>query len=120
MEQTCGFIKVISEPKTARLLKRWGLVYVLLALFTADCALAQSTGVGGFDQSRMETAIAAILSLVEGAFGALVMIVSGLVAIIAAAMGAYRASMSALVVGVGAFILRAVVRLFFPDVEIPD
>ena len=56
--------------------------------------------------------------LVEGSFGALIMIVAGLVAIIAAAMGAYRAAMAALVVAVGAFILRAFVSAFFPNVEI--
>ena len=51
----------------------------------------------------------------EGAFGALVMVVAGLGAIVAAAMGAYRAAVGMLVVAVGAFILRALVSLFFGD-----
>ena len=41
------------------------------------------------------------------------MVVAGLGAIVAAAMGAYRAAVGMLVVAVGAFILRALVSLFF-------
>lgn len=50
---------------------------------------------------------------VEGSFGALVTVVAGLVAIVSAAMGAYRAAMSCLIVAVGAFTLRTVVEIFF-------
>jgi hypothetical protein len=41
------------------------------------------------------------------------MVVAGLGAIISAAFGAYRAAVGMLVVAVGAFILRALVSLFF-------
>jgi hypothetical protein len=58
-------------------------------------------------------AVSNLFRLVEGAFGALIMVVSGLGAIIAAAMGAYRAALGMLVVAVGAFILRSLVSLFF-------
>ena len=43
------------------------------------------------------------------------MLVAGLIAIIAAAMGAYRAAVGMLVVAVGAFILRSLVSLFFGE-----
>jgi len=66
------------------------------------------------DMQRIDDARGLILQLIEGPFGALVMTVSGLVSIIAAAMGAYRAAMSCLVVAVGAFILRTFVDIFFP------
>ena len=41
------------------------------------------------------------------------MVVSGIGAIVAAAMGAYRAAVGMIVVAVGSFILRALVSLFF-------
>ena len=60
-------------------------------------------------------ALGRVFAIIEGSFGALIMVVSGLAAIIAAAMGAYRAAMGCLVVAVGAFILRSMVKLFFKD-----
>ncbi len=67
----------------------------------------------GFDDDLIRNSVGNLLKLIEGAFGALVMIVAGLIAIIAAAMGAYRAALGMLVVAVGSFILRALVSLFF-------
>ena len=66
-----------------------------------------------YDDTMVRGAVGLIFKLIEGAFGALVMVVAGLAAIIAAAMGAYKASLGMLVVAVGAFILRALVSLFF-------
>ena len=43
------------------------------------------------------------------------MLSAGLASIVAAAMGAYRAAVSLLVVALGAFILRALVSLFFGE-----
>ena len=66
--------------------------------------------------STVKTALAStgnILRFIEGAFGALVMVGAGLGAIVAAAFGAYKAAISLLFVAVGAFILRAIVSLFF-------
>lgn len=66
-----------------------------------------------FDEGMITCAVGALFRLIEGHFGALVMVVSGLGAIIAAAMGGYRAAVGMLVVAVGSFILRALVGLFF-------
>ena len=66
--------------------------------------------------SEILGALNRIFGIIEGSFGALVMVVAGLAAIIAAAMGAYKASLGCLVVAVGAFILRSMVKLFFGDV----
>ena len=67
----------------------------------------------GLDDSLIRNAVGNLLRLLEGAFGALIMVVAGVLAIIAAAMGSYRAAMGMLVVALGAFILRALVSLFF-------
>ncbi len=66
-----------------------------------------------FDDTLIRMSVGNLFRLVEGAFGALIMVVAGLGAIVAAAMGAYRAAVGMLVVAVGAFILRALVSLFF-------
>ncbi len=54
-----------------------------------------------------------MLRFIEGSFGALVMISAGIGAIVAGAFGAYKAAISLLFVALGAFILRALVSLFF-------
>lgn len=60
--------------------------------------------------------ICAITGFIEGAFGALIMIISGLGAIVSAAFGQYKAAIGMLVVAIGAFVLRALVRTFFGNV----
>ena len=66
-----------------------------------------------YDPTLVRAAVGSLFALVEGSFGALIMVAAGLAAIVAAAMGAYRAAVSLLVVAVSAFILRALVSLFF-------
>jgi hypothetical protein len=92
-----------------------GTGVVLLTLGLEGVALAQSESYSeaAFDPTLIQGAVGNIFALIEGAFGALIMVVSGLAAIVAAAMGAYRAAVGMLVVAVGAFILRALVSLFF-------
>ena len=52
-----------------------------------------------------------LTKLIQGAFGSLVMVVSGLGAFVAAAMGAYKASATMLVIAVGAFIARGTISV---------
>ena len=89
----------------------------LLTLGSADIAFAQSKD--SFEDTRIRKAICLLLQFIEGAFGALIMVVAGLGAIVAAAMGAYRLAISMLVVAIGAFILRALVDVFF-DVDLGE
>ena len=66
-----------------------------------------------FNDSDIRGAVGLIFQLIEGAFGALIMVIAGLMAIIAAAMGNYKSALSMLLVAVGSFILRSMVSLFF-------
>ena len=105
----------------------WGeLLFERKTLFLLCCgsllvplaAYADVQGLGyspqdGYDPTKIECGVDSLFKLIEGAFGALVMVTAGLGAIISAAVGAYRASVSMLVVAVGAYILRALVSLFF-------
>ena len=89
-----------------------------LCLFIAGIFLL-SFGLSGIAVAAWDDyvldAVKNIFALIEGSFGALIMVVAGLGAIIAAAMGAYRGAMGCLVIAVGAFILRSIVTLFFGE-----
>ncbi len=101
----------------------WLLSFLLFAFGVTLLALGVSHGVIAEDDGltiqyndvRFAEASNAILSYLEGSFGALVMVVAGLVAIISAAFGQYRAAMGCLIIAVGAFILRSFISTFFND-----
>jgi hypothetical protein len=105
-----------------RYLLPWGgclLALLLMHHALASDVLAQCSGPSGscseagLEEDLIRNAVGNLFMLIEGAFGALIMVVAGLGAIVASAMGAYRAAVGMLVVAVGAFILRALVSLFF-------
>jgi len=92
------------------------LAVLLLICLCVDNAFAQSRGIElEFDQTKIADATEALLVLIEGALGAVIMIAAGIIAIFSAAFGAYRAAMAMLFVAVGSFILRSLVTLFFGE-----
>lgn len=66
-----------------------------------------------YNDVRLANAVDRIFTYLEGSFGALIMVASGLGAIMSAAFGQYKAALGCLVVAVGAFILRSVLATFF-------
>lgn len=91
-----------------------------MALGLVDDATAQ-IGYGSeihYNATRINDAVNAIMTYLEGSFGALIMAAAGVGAIMSAAFGQYRASLSLLVVAVGSFILRSLIGTFFNDMEI--
>jgi len=76
---------------------------------------AQWSGTTKYNDARIANAVNAILTYLEGTFGALVMAAAGIGAILSAAFGQYRAALSLMVVAVGAFILRSLMSTFFND-----
>ena len=66
-----------------------------------------------YDPSRLTEATNAVILYLEGSFGALVMVCSGIGAILSAAFGQYRASLGLMVVAIGSFILRSLMETFF-------
>ena len=77
---------------------------------------AMQYSVGGDWNQGIVNAIAGVFHWLDGGFGALIMIGAGLMAIVTAAMGAYKAAMACLVIAAGTFILRSFAKLFFPQV----
>lgn len=68
-----------------------------------------------YNDDRITNAVNAIMTYLEGSFGALIMAASGIGAIMSAAFGQYKAALSLMVVAVGAFILRSLMSTFFND-----
>ncbi len=94
----------------------------LLAAGTVSGVLAQ---VGDpleieYNDTRLSEAVNAILTYLEGSFGALIMVCAGLGAILSSAFGQYRAALACLIIAVGAFILRSFLSTFFNDEHIQE
>ena len=99
----------------------------MLAISLSLDATAQGTGGGGggntytkYNDAKVANAVNAIMTYLEGSFGALIMAASGIGAIMSAAFGQYKAALSLMVVAVGAFILRSIMSTFFNDTNIQN
>lgn len=88
----------------------------LLTVGLTSGATAQMTTT--YNDDRVANSVNAILTYIEGSFGALVMVSAGIGAILSSAFGQYRAALGLLVVAVGAFILRSVLATFFNDTRL--
>ncbi len=125
LSQKIGSALVAPSEKQAQVLL-FGAGVVLLSAGVYDAAFAQLGGTGNgaaglvttYNDTRFSDALNAILTYIEGTFGAMVMVASGIGAIMSAAFGQYRAALGLLVVAVGAFILRSLVGTFFNDSNI--
>lgn len=67
----------------------------------------------GFNDSLIRNAVGNIFSIIEGSFGALLMVGAGIAAIISAVFGSYKNATSMLILAIGTFALRTAVSLFF-------
>lgn len=76
---------------------------------------AQRNGTIIYNDQRIVESVNGVLTYLEGSFGALVMVASGIGAILSAAFGQYRAALGLMVVAIGAFILRSLMSTFFND-----
>ncbi|MBX7144688.1 MAG: hypothetical protein K1X79_09580, partial [Oligoflexia bacterium] len=82
----------------------------VLGVCLLSAGLADSASAAGlttrFNDTRLANSVNAILTYLEGTFGALVMVCAGVGAILSSAFGQYKAALGLMVVAVGAFILR--------------
>lgn len=84
-----------------------------LFVLLPSMAWAQFEPTTEVDMGRLEEALQILFAYIEGSFGALVMVSAGIGALLSAAFGQYRATLSLLVVAVGSFVLRSFVTTFF-------
>ncbi|MBL7662543.1 hypothetical protein JNK13_07315 [bacterium] len=118
--RTYAHFSVHAEKYSAVLLFVFGIALLAHGL-AAESIAQQNLGAPGVrnEDNRLYEVGDRLFFLLEGNLGALIMITAGLGAIVSAALGAYRAALGLLVVAVGAFILRSLVRMFF-NFEVGD
>lgn len=115
-KNTCCYIGAMKVAPTKGQMQ---ICLFILGLFMLTCgvgleAIAQpEAGMEGIQTERITAASEKLLKAIQGPFGALIMIVAGIFAIVMAAMGKYAVAMSLLVISLGAFILRSIVGTFF-------
>lgn len=103
---------VFSERDVQVLVVVLGLIVLFFGVH--DTLYAQA--VGGrtnYNPERINNAVNAVMTYIEGSFGALVMAAAGIGAIMSAAFGQYKSCLSLMVVAIGAFILRSLMDTFF-------
>lgn len=117
----CVGAKIYGNSQAQIQLLLFALGCAVLALGLQKYSFAQSTGEQAvladhgltFTDDRIAQAVVGIFTMIEGSFGALVMVCSGVAAILGSAFGQYRSALGCLVVAVGSFILRSVTETFF-------
>lgn len=105
-----------SEKQAQAALFVLGLTVLVFGL--TDGITAQQNGVTKYNDQRIANAVNAVMTYLEGTFGALVMAAAGIGAILSAAFGQYKAALSLMVVAIGAFILRSLMSTFFNDLNV--
>lgn len=101
-----------TQPQMRAILFSLGIVLIYFGLISRA-----SAEVGVYNDVRIEDSVNLLLTYLEGSLGGLIMVCSGIGAILSAAFGQYRAALGCLVVAVGAFILRSFLSTFF-NIEI--
>jgi hypothetical protein len=76
---------------------------------------AQYTARGNFNDARIAESADLVLTYLNGSFGALIMVASGVGAVISGAFGQYKAALGLLVVAIGSFIVRSLISTWFND-----
>lgn len=110
--QKLGTMLVAPSARQVQLML-FGMGAVLLVSGLMEEAGAQYQSRANYNDDRIGEAADVILTYINGAFGALVMIACGVAAILSSAFGQYRAAMGLMVVAVGSFILRSLVNTWF-------
>ena len=97
------------------------LYFLGVTLLVSGVAMgAQAQQETNFNDVRIAGSVNAILTYMEGSFGALVMAAAGVGAILSSAFGQYKAALGCLIVAVGSFILRSFMATFFNDATIQE
>ena len=117
--QKISVATVAPTEKQARLALFVAGVAILGLGLSHDVSAQVSSGAAiNYNDDRINNAVNAIMTYLEGSFGALIMAASGIGAIMSAAFGQYKAALSLMVVAVGSFILRSLIGTFFNDIGI--
>ena len=118
-QYTAASFAAPSEAQVRTIIFLAGISMLAISLSLDATAQGGNTSTK-YNDAKVANAVNAIMTYLEGSFGALIMAASGIGAIMSAAFGQYKAALSLMVVAVGAFILRSIMSTFFNDQNIQD
>jgi hypothetical protein len=113
---TCQSLRGKISPSSQSI--QIGLFILGVIFISSGIALdasAQYTAKANYNDARIAESADVIVTFINGAFGALVMVAAGIGAIISGAFGQYRAALGLMVVAVGSFIVRSLISTWFND-----
>jgi len=110
------YLKTALSPESCQ----FGLFVLGVVLLSTGITMDASaySSKANYNDHRIAESADIILTFLNGSFGALVMVASGIGAIISGAFGQYRASLGLMVVAVGSFIVRSLISTWFNDSQI--
>jgi len=91
----------------------WVLGLLLISSGLGGVSQAQTVDFVRVPDTEFVSATCRVLMLVEGSLGALLVTISGIIAIVSAAFGGFRASTAMVATGTLAFVLRDFIDLYF-------
>jgi hypothetical protein len=104
-----------------------GLFMLGITLIAAGLLADASAQAGGtysrvavYNDHRIAETVDILMAYINGAFGAMIMVIAGVGAIMSCAFGQYKAALGLLAVAVGAFVLRTLVATWFNDVSLQN
>ena len=118
-QYTAASFAAPSEAQVRTIIFLAGISMLAISL-SLDATAQNGNTFTKYNDAKVANAVNAIMTYLEGSFGALIMAASGIGAIMSAAFGQYKAALSLMVVAVGAFILRSIMSTFFNDQNIQN
>ena len=118
-QYTAASFAAPSEAQVRTIIFLAGISMLAISLSLDATAQGGNTSTK-YNDAKVANAVNAIMTYLEGSFGALIMAASGIGAIMSAAFGQYKAALSLMVVAVGSFILRSLIGTFFNDQNVQD
>ena len=98
VRSSCSYAYTTLVGRIGQVMVLGGVGLLVTGLTELSVAQSSTFSEADYNDELVRGAVGNLFKLIEGAFGALIMVVAGLGAIVAAAMGAYRAAVGMLVV----------------------
>lgn len=114
-----SLVKIKKAQRSLVLSLKFNLLYsrqaprVLKLLWVSYLVFGGVAKAATVDTSAIDEAICWLMFFQMGSYGALLLAVSGVGAVVGAAMGSYRSAMNCLVVGIGSWLIQPVADLMF-------
>jgi hypothetical protein len=97
-----------------------GIILITAGIFYNAAAQTTYSRVAIYNDHRIAETVDILMAYINGAFGAMIMVIAGIAAIMSCAFGQYKAALGLLAVAVGSFVLRTLIATWFNDVSLQN